>query len=197
MKWRTENYKLIAFTLVVLIKQSLYAGVITGVVNKYVKKEVYVSAEMGQFGDVSFFLAYYQANLPYDMFAEAGTFTTLEMASVDGINLYNASVGEKIDGSLFDNPVLYGTIYDVKNNYGEFPNGGIIPLKYTSDSVFYGWIEIDNFAEDYSQYRVGRWAFSDSEDLYAGMSQTTVPEPSGIVIFLIAVFILKGVLKWA
>ena len=188
---------LIVFTLVVLIKQSLYAGVITGAINQYVKKETPVYAQMGQFGDVSFFLAYYQANLPYDMFAEAGEFTILEIASVDGINLYNASVGEKIDGSLFDNPVLYGTIYDVKNDVGSFPSGGIIPLRYTGDKVSYGWIEIDNFASDYSQYRVGQWAFSDSEDLYAGMSQATVPEPSGFVIFLIAVFILKGVLKWA
>lgn len=187
---------LIAFTIVIFIRHSLYADVITGVINKYVKQEREVYAQMGEFGDLSFYLAYYEANLPYDIFVEAGNFTTLEMASTDGINIYNASVGEKIDGSLFDNPVVYGTIYDVKNGVGQFPSGGIIPLRYTADKVSYGWIEIDNFASDYSQYRVGQWAFSDSE-VYAGMSQATVPEPSGFVIFLIAVFILKGVLKWA
>ena len=162
--------------LIITISNVSNAGVITETVNKYVYKEMPVSVDMQNFGNISFFLAYYQNNTPYEYFIDISQNTNLVAASLDQELIRNVSSQTKITNELFTNSLTYGTLYNAMYDFGDFPSSGFIALKSTLSKDYYGWIELDNISEDYSSFRISKWAFSD-QDIFAG-SLSTVPEPS-------------------
>ena len=169
--------------LLIITTKISNAGVITETVNRYVTKETPIPVVMQNFGNISFFLSYYQDNTPYEYFIDIGQDIDLVAASIDQENIKNIHAQTKITDGLFTNQLTYGILYNIAYSSGDFPSSGFIALRSRLEKDYYGWIEIDNISSDYSTFRINKWAFSD-EYISAGET-SSVPEPSHYMLFTI------------